>query len=312
MPEPIPVFRKEGVKPALFFQKQQGQLRRLRKPPRTPPSRAPELEYFQRLNVLLSELRDMIGDMVIKHLPAIVDDAPIELITRKDVGEILEEVIDNVRIAFAARAPLEMIARRAGNEAESKNAQEQKRVVQTVLGIRPELGEPWLEKLMNQFTKSNARKVKMVTDGFIDRVEDRVSTMIREGARAEEIAKEIEADFISSQGIEAGIAARRAKLIARDQIASLQGDITRVRQTELGVTRYIWRTAEDEVVRASHRARNGKTFVWGKSIRAQLRAKNLPIDKIDGPPGKPINCRCYAEPVLEDLLPGLPSITPAP
>ena len=131
---------------------------------------------------------------------------------------------------------------------------------------------------------------------------------MREGLRAEEIAKEIERDFISSQGTELKKARKRAKLIARDQVASLQGDISRVRQTQLGVSRYVWRTAKDERVRSTHRNRENEIFVWGEPIGPQLRKKGLLVDTIDGPPGRPINCRCYAEPVLEDVVPDLPEI----
>ena len=305
---PVAVFRKEAVKSAVLFQKQRGKLRRVRKPPRTAPSRAPEVDYFMRLNALLTQLRVLVAQDVVSRIPAIVQDAPIELRTRQDVGEILEEVINGLRVAFAARAPLEMIARRAGNDAEARNQKEQKRVVQTVLGIRPEIGEPWLTDLMTQFTRTNAQLVGRVTDDFIDRVERRIGDRVREGFRPEEIAEEIERDFIRAGGIEARKAKKRAKLIARDQVASLQGDITRVRQQSIGVERYVWRTSIDERVRSSHRAREGEIFEWGKPIGPQLRKKGLTVDTIDGHPGKPINCRCYAEPVLEDLIPDAPEI----
>lgn len=305
---PIAVFQKESVKTALMFQKQRGKLRKLGRVPNISPSRAPEIEYFRSLNALMSELRELVGQEVIKHLPAIVSDAPFDLRARQDVGEILEEVIQNLRLAFAARAPLEMIARRAGNDAERRNQEEQKRVVQTVLGIRPEFAEPWLTDLINQFAKSNARLVENVTGTFIDRLERRVADRVREGFRAEEIEKELVADFVSSQGLEVKRAKKRAKLIARDQVASLQGDITRVRQQNIGVRRYVWRTAEDERVRSSHRRRNGEIFEWGKPIGPQLRAKGLPVDTIDGHPGKPVNCRCYPEPVLSDIVPDAPEI----
>lgn len=306
--EPMPVFQKEGIRPAIAFQRAQGKLRRRRRPPKRPPSRIPEVEYFRRMSALIAQLQVLVNEKVIPRLPGIVGGAPRELRARQDVGEILEESISDLRLAFAGIAPLEALARRAGNEAEGRNRREQKRIVETVLGIRPEIGEPWLADLMRDFTKANAQLIGRVTDDFIDRVERRISTRVREGVRAEEIQREIERDFISSQGLEVQIAKRRAKLIARDQIASLQGDITRVRQQAIGVRRYIWRTAQDERVRSTHRQREGQIFVWDEPIGPQLDAKGLKIDTVDGPPGKPINCRCYAEPILDDLVPEAPEI----
>ncbi len=308
-PAPLPIFHPGGLKPALVFRQRMGELgKRLRKAPRAEPSRAPEIDYIRRSNIVLRDLSQLVLELVIPKLPAIIGDAPLELRRRVDVGEVLEETIGKLRIAFAVRAPLEQIARRAGNDAERRAGKDQKRIVAAVLGIQPELAEPWLGPVIDQFAKSNAKLVGSVTEDFIDRLDRRISDRMREGLRPEEIAKEIERDFVSSQGIEAKRARNRAKLIARDQTATLQGDVTRIRQQQLGIRRYVWRTAKDERVRSSHKAREGETFVWGKPIGPQLRKKGLKVDTIDGPPGRPINCRCYAEPLLSDVVEDLPEI----
>ncbi|WPY00858.1 Phage head morphogenesis domain protein [Candidatus Trichorickettsia mobilis] len=54
---------------------------------------------------------------------------------------------------------------------------------------------------------------------------------------------------------------------------------------------YIWRTQEDNKVRLTHAANNGKVFAWDKPPAT-------------GHPGQQRNCRCWAEPVMviiEDL-----------
>lgn len=57
---------------------------------------------------------------------------------------------------------------------------------------------------------------------------------------------------------------------------------------------YIWRTAGDNKVRASHAANNGKVF-----------AREIPPDT--GNPGEAINCRCTAELYTPPSEPGLES-----
>lgn len=310
MAEPIPVFQPGSIKAAVTFRKRMGELRRVRKPPKTPPSRAPEIAYFKRLQEVLASLRALLSELVIPAIPAIVADTPRELRigVKQDAGEVLVDAMRGVRVAFAARAPLAEIAGTAASLAATKNLKEHQRVVGTVLGIRPELGEPWLADMISTFTRDNAQLIGKVSDDFLERAERRIGSMSREGARAEEIAKTLERDFIRKEGVEARVAKKRAKLIARDQIASLQGDISRVRQQSVGVERYVWRTSQDERVRGSHREREGEVFEWGAPIGPQLKAKGLKVDTIDGPPGKPINCRCYAEPVLSDLVEDAPEI----
>lgn len=79
----------------------------------------------------------------------------------------------------------------------------------------------------------------------------------------------------------------RAKLIARDQIATVNSQISKQRQIEAGVNSYRWSTSQDERVRPEHREREGRIFEWD-------------APPPDGHPGEPINCRCVAIPVFDD------------
>lgn len=92
---------------------------------------------------------------------------------------------------------------------------------------------------------------------------------------------------------------RRAKLIARDQSAKFVTKLNAIRQEDAGIEGYIWRTQLDERVvgnpsglypkgsraHLKHWQREGKMFKW-----------NEPPP--DGHPGQAINCRCFAEPVI--------------
>jgi SPP1 gp7 family putative phage head morphogenesis protein len=84
--------------------------------------------------------------------------------------------------------------------------------------------------------------------------------------------------------------AKRAKLIARDQVAKLNAAVTQARQERIGVTHYFWRTSRDERVRPTHKANADKKFAWDD-----------PPSKT-GHPGHDIQCRCTPEPDLSHLL----------
>lgn len=293
-----------------------GELRRPRRLARSRPSRLPELEYAKEIAALFRALQEIVRTELLPKLSMVVAEVPDALKARRSDAEILEKTIEDIKIAFARRAPLREVTRLAAARAARANQREQNRIVESVLGVRPEMAEPWLEPLIGDFARKNARLITRVSEDFAERVESRVANRVQEGVRAEELQREIERDFLGA-GEEAAVAKRRAKLIARDQIGKLSGDITRIRQTELGVERYVWRTSRDERVRGyekpdtwpgSHVAREGEVFEWGRPIEEQLDEKGLVSADIDGPPGTPINCRCYAEPVLGDLVEGLPEI----
>ena len=84
---------------------------------------------------------------------------------------------------------------------------------------------------------------------------------------------------------EEGFASRRARVVARDQLGKLTGNLDRLRQQEAGVDQYEWSTAGDDRVRREHADRNGERFKWSDPPP-------------DGHPGVPILCRCRARAVI--------------
>lgn len=128
----------------------------------------------------------------------------------------------------------------------------------------------------------NVRLIRSIDEQYLDEVAAIIELAQREGFTAREAGKLLRA--------RTGVARSRAKLIARDQIATVNGQITRQRQTEAGVREFIWRTSQDERVRESHAALEGQRFRWD-------------APPPEGIPGQPINCRCTAEPVLDEVAP---------
>lgn len=90
---------------------------------------------------------------------------------------------------------------------------------------------------------------------------------------------------------------RRARLIARDQMAKLNSDMNEYRQQQIGVEQYQWRTILDGRERPHHHERNGKVFSWSTPPKG-------------GHPGREINCRCRALAII--TLPGELAALPVP
>jgi SPP1 gp7 family putative phage head morphogenesis protein len=80
---------------------------------------------------------------------------------------------------------------------------------------------------------------------------------------------------------EMGITRDRARLIASDQVASLNATLNKVRHEQIRVDRYVWETMLDDRVRPDHQDRQGRIYSWDDP-------------PADGNPGEPINCRCVA------------------
>lgn len=148
-----------------------------------------------------------------------------------------------------------------------------------------------LQDLIDAWVTENTDLIKDLQQGHLNRVRNIVSRGFTDGLSYKEVAKQLREAV--------GISTRRANTIARDQIGSLNSQVTKARNEELGVKEFIWRTARDERVRGnpsglypkaipSHWDREGKKYNWKAGAGARDRF-----------PGSGINCRCYAESVIE-------------
>lgn len=167
----------------------------------------------------------------------------------------------------------------------------------SVMGVDPLFGDRLTQSLIREFSMQNLRLIKDIPDQFLSQVQDGLVDAVRRGQRAETFQGVIQERL--------GVAESRAKLIARDQIGSIASGITETRQRELGVTRYRWSTSQDERVvgnpsglypeatnpemHGNHWEREGQIFEWSDPPE-------------DGHPGRAIQCRCTADPVVDDLL----------
>lgn len=160
------------------------------------------------------------------------------------------------------------------------NRQQFHAVFRSVFGVDIFTTEPFLADLLAAWEAENIKLIKSIPSQYLDQLHGKIVAAVRAGKPSNELAEFIRETF--------DLPRSRAKLIARDQIGKLNGQLTMARQRNIGVESYVWRTSLDERVREEHRHREGEQFSWDN-----------PPD--DGHPGNPINCRCSAEAVFPDL-----------
>lgn len=155
--------------------------------------------------------------------------------------------------------------------------------VERVVGVRPDLaGGENAQRILRDASRGTIRLMEGVLPGAHERMSEIVLEGFRAGSSQDVIARRLERA--------AGIGRRRAAFVARNEAGNLYAAHTELRNRELGVEHYIWRTSQDERVRASHAEKEGQRFAWD----------DPPPDT--GPPGADYNCRCTAEPDLEGAL----------
>ena len=121
--------------------------------------------------------------------------------------------------------------------------------------IRPVLKDPPIDAFMRQRIAENVALIKNIPAkahaDFRRRLENQLATAPFDWDMLKDtIAKEY------------GLAGYNLRRLTRDQTSKTIAGLTEIRQQQLGVEEYRWVTSEDERVRSSHAANNGKTFKW--------------------------------------------------
>lgn len=266
--------------------------RRMRVPV-APMIRQLEQQAAARIMHLLTEYNEAVGAAAFSILEYIgKPEAP----KFDDPHDIIERTFAGLRIVVARIFDPKRVGRLATDTAlsiDSSNRALMRRQIRTVLKVDPLMTEPWLLAEVDRYTKENVSLITSVPKENLDDIEQ----MLYRDAQRKLTPKAMKQRI----GDQFNIAEARAALIAHDQVGKFNGTITELRQTNLGVTEYIWRTSEDERVREDHYRLDTQKFSWSDppiTVTSGKRAGER------NHPGRDIRCRCYAEPVLAKLLSG--------
>jgi len=153
-----------------------------------------------------------------------------------------------------------------------------------VIGITSK--ETGVAAKLRQFQIDNISYIKSLAGKQIQDI-DAILVDAEAGAwRVEDLSEKLVHSF--------GVTQSKADLLARDQTLSLNGQLTQIRQTNAGITQYVWTTSNDERVRPTHQDLEGTVQSWASP-------PEVSDDGRTGHPGEDFQCRCTAFPILDEL-----------
>lgn len=150
---------------------------------------------------------------------------------------------------------------------------------------------------VNDYVRRNVELIRTAGLGQVEEVKTLILRATREQTSYEELSARLQRQYEITEA--------RAKLIARDQVLKANSELNQIRAQAAGVTRYVWRTAQDERVRGtpggkwpkgSHFGLNGTVHEWTDPpiVDAKTGRKEHP--------GRDYQCRCIADPMVDDIL----------
>jgi len=269
--------------------------------PKMPPILHPkqfERSYYRDLLKSFTKVLEIQKTTLEQALPALIAQGRLELQPQRfdDFNAELSVIIEGIAVEFGrdlGQDEVKRIASLHGVGVAEFNRKQNNKVFQRVLGVDVFNSDPWLASALENYAAENAALISTLSTKHVNNVRGIVTRGVRQGLAPNAVLAQIRDQV--------GKTKANLRLIARDQVSKLNGQLTELRQTSVGIEKYTWRTSMDERVRGrpggrypgaspSHWAHEGEVFEWAKP----------PADT--GHPGNDFQCRCYAEPILEDLI----------
>lgn len=238
--------------------------------PRTPPPRTGKVErHYARQ---LRKIARHVGDIISAFAPG---DPAADPVIRRALAGYSDSLDGWARVTASHMVD-------AVEKADAAVWAERTRELGTAL--RMEIERAPTGRIARELLEEQVTLIKSIPLEAAQRVHDWTIAGIEDASRSKEIAAQI----LRSNDV----AASRATLIARTEVARTASKLTEARALHVGSEGYIWRTSGDSDVRDSHKKMNGTFVRW-----------DTPPTLTDGTTthaGQIYNCRCYPEPVIPE------------
>lgn len=241
-------------------------------PPKT--IKSSQLDYYSELYELITQIKKRFNSVVLKEV---------------EKKKIQQEIVDQNPLA-ALRAAFAEFKKKVNKSINTKRITTLSKGVTNRLVKRNK--KSWAKKLgidiskkttfkgereyLSSRIKSNVRLITNMKTEYMEQLETLLFMSYEQGKPVKQLAKDIESRF--------KITARKAKLIARNEIKNTNTQINNKQAAELGFDKAVWIISKDERVRSQHKKHDRKTYKVGVGLDDGKGGKEEP--------GDAINCRC--------------------
>lgn len=212
-----------------------------------------------------------------------------------DVRQEFQKIAEELEQKLAAYGLDDLVAK-ISKMTRNTSLREWKRVVHDTLGIdllNDYYSADFYEEALRRWVDENVLKIKSIPNETLGEMQKIVLDGYKRGATITDMTKSIQEQYRLSK--------RKAQLLARDQVSSLNSQISKMQQQDAGCTKYRWSDSRDSRVRDCHRSLNGKVFSWDEppEMWYETKSRGRVYTGRHCHPGEDIGCRCVAIPVFD-------------
>lgn len=153
--------------------------------------------------------------------------------------------------------------------------------------------EDSMRQMVDSWIHQNVSQISSIPSDYMSKVEE----IIRWGYETHQPKVNV---YRRLEKLE-GMTKAQARMIARDQLGTLNSQMTRHEHESMGISKYKWITRRDRKVRDCHRMLHGKVFSWSEppAMWYSTKSRGIVYTGRYCHPGEDICCRCTASPVFD-------------
>ena len=157
----------------------------------------------------------------------------------------------------------------------------------------------WWNEMRNSWAEDNYTLITSNAKNYVSKINTLTEQAIVNGLSSAKLKEEIKKATNS-------LSDKHCKLLARDQMGKLNGQINQAQMQEVGLDLYVWSTSMDDRVRDSHSIMEGLLCRWDDaSVCSYDNGKSWvsrPAGAVELHPGQDIQCRCVALAFYPELI----------
>ncbi len=267
--------------------------------PKYPDSAERELRRISRsyVRLLNKSMKDHMPEIMSAYKNAMRNDSRYD-----SIFDLRDKVNSEImKMAAELEEALEMFGledaiERISRIAQRNSIKEWKRAVKAAFGL--DIFEDYYkgetyEQAVRAWVADSISKIKSIPTETLGRLQEIILNGYREGRLIRDLKKEIQENY--------NVSKHHAEMIARDQVSTLNSELTQMQQRDAGVRQYKWSSSRDSRVRESHAEFDGQIFSWDDPPEGWYTTKSRGIVYTGRKchPGEDYCCRCVAIPVFE-------------
>ena len=178
---------------------------------------------------------------------------------------------------------------KTADEAMEFSEKEFKKIIDKGIHVNVPTSAPWWDDMKASWAEDNYTLIVSNARKYVEQINILTEQAIVNGMSPGKLRDEI---FKATQSL----SDKHCKLLARDQMGKLNGQITQAQMQEIGLDLYVWSTSYDDRVRDSHALMEGLLCRWDDaSVCSYDNGKTWeprPAGAVNLHPGQDIQCRC--------------------